>query len=78
MEGPNRIISAENLTTTKPDGSVKIREPDQKSNEYIEPMSLVTFLTQQVRAEMALSRNLNFSKKQHQLDDVMCRWAALL
>ena len=71
MDGPNRIIAAENLTTTKPDGCVKIREPDQKSNEYIEPMSLVTFLTQQVCTAMAMTKNLNCNKKQHQLDDVM-------
>ena len=48
MEGPERVIAADNLWSTKPDGCVKIRQSDGNSKDDIKPMSLVTFITQQV------------------------------
>ena len=49
-DGPDRIISVENLSTTKPDGSVKIRETTE--DVKIDPKSLVTFATKQVHIQI--------------------------
>jgi hypothetical protein len=57
MEGPDQILAGENLTTTKPDGNVKIRETGPDAKEYFKPMSLVTFITQQVCSKLLLSNN---------------------
>ena len=59
-DGPDRIIAVENLSTTKPDGSVKIRETAE--DVKIDPKSLVTFATKQVHIQILSFFNFIYFK----------------
>ena len=48
MIGPDRIIPAENLTTTRPDGCVKLRDHDPQDLTSMPPISVISMMKQTV------------------------------
>lgn len=46
--GPDRVLPAQDLTTTNPDGCVKIRDHDPKDLTNLPPMSVITMMKQTV------------------------------
>ena len=48
ISGPDRIIPSENLTTTSPDGCVKLRDHDLEDLKNMPPISVISMMKQTV------------------------------
>ena len=46
--GPDRIIPSDSLTTTRPEGSVKLREHDPQDLENMPPISVISMMKKTV------------------------------